>query len=516
MKPVCLAILDGWGINPDPSGNAPLLAKTPNLDALFKEYPATALKNSGLSVGLPDGQMGNSEVGHLTMGAGRVVYQELTKINLTIESGSFFREPALARTLAIVKQNNKALHLMGLVSDGGVHSHIGHLFALLDAAKCAGLDRVYIHVFLDGRDTPPTSGAGYVRALVEKLKSVGIGEIATISGRYYAMDRDRRWERVAKAYDAMVLGKGEQARDAVSAPGAAGTIEESYKRNVTDEFVKPTVILGRSGRAKTISDGDSVIFFNFRADRARELARALTDPGFDGFERERVPGLGRFLCMTEYDNTLKLPVIFESSNLKNILGEVLANKNVAQFRVSETEKYAHVTFFFNGGVEAPFPGEERLLIPSVKDVPTYDLAPAMRSVEIADAVVKKMEEGKTGFVLLNIANGDMVGHTGVLGAAIAACEAVDRAVGRIADAARKRGWSLIVTSDHGNVEKMFAEDNASPQTAHTTNLVPFILVDDALKGVRLREGGALMDIAPTVLKLMGIEKPAEMTGTALY
>jgi len=500
--------MDGWGINPETAGNATVLARTPNLVRLRKEYPATQLDTSGFSVGLPDGQMGNSEVGHLTMGTGRVIYQDLTRIGKSIESGDFFRNPVLNGLLEDVSKKGTALHLMGLLSDGGVHSHISHLFAILEAAKKKGISRVCIHAFLDGRDTPPASGKGYMETLVNHLDS--FASVATISGRYYAMDRDNRWDRVKKAYEAMVKGEGLKARDPVEA------VEAAYRNGETDEFVTPTVIVDDSGAPKTIKDGDGVIFFNFRSDRARELTKAFTGNDFDGFDRGERLKLEGFACMAEYDRSFKLPVLFKPQGLANILAEVLSANNLRQFRVSETEKYAHVTFFFNGGREEPYPGEERLLIPSVKDVPTYDKKPEMRAIEIASAAVEKINAGGYSFILMNFANGDMVGHTGVLEAAIKACETVDRAAGMVADAALNRGWAVIITSDHGNAEMMIDRATNSPHTAHTTMPVPFILADNDEKGIKLRTGGGLEDVAPTVLKIMGIEKPAEMTGKPLF
>ncbi len=510
LKRVCLIIMDGWGINPDDGGNATALASTPDLSRLSREYPSAAIDTSGLSVGLPEGQMGNSEVGHLTIGAGRVIYQELTRITKAVKEGEFLKNPMLDELFSYLRDKGSALHLMGLLSDGGVHSHITHLFALLDAAKAKGLRKVYIHAFLDGRDTPPSSGAGYMEELVKYIAGIGLGEVATISGRYYAMDRDNRWERVERAYDAMTKGAGVEAKDPVQA------IKDAYGRGETDEFVQPTVIIESGKPIGTVSDNDAVIFFNFRADRAREITGAFVTNDFNGFERAARPVLVRFVCMTEYDQKLNLPVLFKPQELKNMLGEVLSVNGIRQFRVSETEKYAHVTFFFNGGKEPPLPGEERLLIPSVKDVPTYDKKPEMRAFEIAAAAVKKLKEDRYSFMLMNFANGDMVGHTGELGAAIKACEAVDKSVGMVAAEALARGWAVIITSDHGNAEQMKDPSTGSPYTAHTTNLVPFILCHDGLKGVRLRDGAGLKDIAPTVLKIMGIEKPPEMTGEALY
>jgi 2,3-bisphosphoglycerate-independent phosphoglycerate mutase len=510
VKPVCLIVMDGWGMNPDAAGNATAIARTLNLSRIRGEYPATTIDTSGFSVGLPNGQMGNSEVGHLTLGAGRVIYQELTRIGKSIESGEFFRNPVLNGLLDDVRKKGTSLHLMGLLSDGGVHSHISHLFAILEAAQKKGISRVYIHAFLDGRDTPPSSGKGYMETLVKRLNSAGAGVVATVSGRYYAMDRDNRWDRIKKAYDAMVKGIGSKAKDPVEA------VEAAYRNGETDEFVTPTVIVDDSGAPKTIKDGDGVIFFNFRSDRARELTKAFIVGDFDGFDRGERVKLACFACMTEYDRSFNLPVLFKPQGLVNILAEILSANNLRQFRVSETEKYAHVTFFFNGGREEPYPGEDRVLIPSVKDVPTYDKKPEMRAIEIASAAVEKINAGGYSFILMNFANGDMVGHTGVLDAAVKACETVDRAVGMVADAALKRGWAVIITSDHGNAEMMIDKTTNSPHTAHTTTPVPFILADNDEKWIKLRTGGGLQDVAPTVLKIMGIEKPAEMTGKPLF
>ncbi|MEK6530897.1 MAG: 2,3-bisphosphoglycerate-independent phosphoglycerate mutase [Deltaproteobacteria bacterium] len=510
IRPVCLIVMDGWGVRSDRDANATMLASTPVLTRLQKEYPSTTLDCSGLSVGLPAGQMGNSEVGHLTMGAGRVVYQELTRISKEIEEGDFRKNPVLNGLLSDAAKTGASVHLMGLVSDGGVHSHITHLYALLDCAKASGVKNVFVHAFLDGRDTPPKSGIGYVTALQSYMDKITTGHVATVSGRYYAMDRDNRWERIKKAYDALAMGRG------IKAYTAEDAVEQAYRRGETDEFISPTVIVDMDRPVATVDDADNIIFFNFRADRARELARAFTDDGFKEFEREKTPGLRNFLCFTEYDASLKLPALFRQQNLKNILAEVLSGNNIAQFRVSETEKYAHVTYFFNGGREQPFPGEERLLIPSVKHVPTYDLYPQMRAEEIADAAARKIREGHVKFVLLNLANGDMVGHTGVLGAALKAAEAVDKAVGVVVEEALKMGFAVLLTSDHGNLEQMTDPSTKSPYTAHTLNRVPFILVDDTRKGASLRQDGGLQDIAQTVLKIMGIERPAEMRGEPLF
>ncbi len=510
MTPVCLIVMDGWGINPDKEGNATVLARTPNLAKLYKKYPVTSIDTSGLSVGLPEGQMGNSEVGHLTMGAGRIMYQELTRIGKSIESGEFFKNPVLNGLIDDIREKGTALHLMGLLSDGGVHSHINHLFSLIEAAKKKGVGEVFIHAFMIGRNTPPSSGKGYMERLVSYLKGAGLGSVATVSGRFYAMDRDNRWERIKKAYDAIVKGEGLKAKDPVEA------IEAAYGNDETDEFVTPTVVIDKNGAPRTVRAGDGMIFFNFRADRAREITKAFVNNDFDGFERGDRMRLTGFVCMTQYDVKLSLPVLFKPQSLVNILADILSAKKLRQFRVSETEKYAHVTFFFNGGREEPYPGEDRLLIPSAKDVPTYDKKPEMRAIEIASAAVEKINSGGYSFILMNFANGDMVGHTGVLEAAIKACETVDRAVGMVTEAALMRGWAVLITSDHGNAEMMIDGTTHFPHTAHTTNPVPLILVDDREKGIKLRAGGGLEDVAPTVLKIMGIEKPAEMTGTPIF
>lgn len=510
MKKVCLIVMDGWGINPEREGNAIRLASTPNLDRLVKEYPSTAIDTSGLSVGLPEGQMGNSEVGHLTMGSGRIIYQELTRIGKVISEGGLDNNPELEILASNLKASGRALHLMGLLSDGGVHSHISHLFGLLDIFRRKGLEKVYIHAFLDGRDTPPSSGAKYMDELLSYIKKSGSSaRVATVMGRYYAMDRDNRWDRVKKAYDAITGNSGLYAADPLQA------INDSYAKGENDEFVKPVVLTDGGKPVGPLSDGDGIIFFNFRADRARETARAFVLDKFDGFDRAIRPALSGFVCMTEYDSSLALPVLFKPQELKNILGEVLSRAGERQFRVSETEKYAHVTFFFNGGSEAPFEGEERLLIPSVKDVATYDLKPEMRAIEIAEAAVEKIKDDSYGFMLMNFANGDMVGHTGIIEAAVKACETVDRAVGMVADAALERGWTVIITADHGNAEQMKDPENGGPFTAHTTNMVPFIFADKEKKGVRLAKGG-LQDVAPTVLKAMGLAQPTDMTGKPLF
>ena len=504
MKPVCLMIMDGWGVNERTEGNATKMAATPNLDALLKKYPSTTLSPSGECVGLPTGQMGNSEVGHLTIGAGRVVYQDLLRITKAAEDGSLSKNPKLKECFASVREGS-SLHLMGLLSDGGVHSHIEHLHALLGAAKEAGLEKVFIHAFLDGRDTPPKSAEKFVHALEEKTRELQIGRVATISGRYYAMDRDNRWDRVELAYKAMTRGEG------LSAASAEEAVTAAYARGESDEFVLPTVVCPEG----VISDGDGVIFFNFRADRAREITRALALDDFDGFERPSRLVLSSFLCMSEFDSSFALPSLFSKERPVNILPEVLSARGIKQFRVSETEKYAHVTFFFNGGGDVPYPGEDRELIESVRDVPTYDLAPRMRAIEIAESAARAIEEGGYGFILLNLANGDMVGHTGSIEAAIEGCEAVDEAVGIVTKAASAGGWSVIVTSDHGNAEEMIDQETGEVVTAHSTKDVPFILVDDERRGLDLPRGGGLRDLAPTVLKIMEIPVPEEMDGSPL-
>ena len=478
-----------------------MAAKKPNLDRLFRENPLTQIGASGLNVGLPNGQMGNSEVGHTNIGAGRIVYQELTRITKEIEDGEFYKNPALVKAVAAAKAKGTALHLIGLLSDGGVHSHNSHLYALLELAKQNGLSKVYVHALLDGRDVPPSSGKGFVEDCLAKMQEIGVGEIATVAGRYYAMDRDNRWERVSKAYNAMVVGEGVQNPDAVAA------VAKSYEDGVTDEFVMP-VVCGPEGR---ISADDSVIFFNFRPDRARELTRAFVDPDFTGFERAKGFFPLTYICMTQYDATMpNVDVAFHPQSLKNTLGEYLSNLGMTQLRIAETEKYAHVTFFFNGGVETVYPGEDRVLIHSPK-VATYDLQPEMSAYAVTDALVEKIDSGMYDVIILNYANCDMVGHTGIFDAAKAAVEAVDICVGRVIDAIERMHGTAIITADHGNAEKMYEEDG-SPFTAHTTNPVPFCVVGYPCK---LRENGKLADIAPTMLKILGLPQPAEMTGESI-
>ena len=499
-KPLILMIMDGFGIGPD-YGNAIAAAKKPNLDRLFAENPITKIGASGLSVGLPDGQMGNSEVGHTNIGAGRIVYQELTRITKSIDDGDFFQNPAFVGAVDKAAAGGKALHLMGLLSDGGVHSHNAHLYALLKLAKQHGCKKVYVHAFLDGRDVPPSSGADYVADCEARMKELGVGKIATVMGRYYAMDRDNRWERVSKAYAAMVYGEGAQASDPVQA------VKDSYANGVTDEFVVPAVCVKNA----TVEAGDSVIFFNFRPDRAREITRTFVDPEFKGFERKKGFFPLNFVCMTQYDATMpNVDVAFRPEALKNTFAEYISGKGLTQLRIAETEKYAHVTFFFNGGVETVYPGEERALIQSPK-VATYDLKPEMSAYLVTDELLKRIDSGKYDVIILNFANCDMVGHTGVFDAAKAAVEAVDECVGKVVDDIRRHDGVALITADHGNAEQMLAQDG-TPFTAHTTNLVPFCVVGYPCK---LREGGKLADIAPTMLKILGLPQPPEMTGKSI-
>ncbi|MBE6940379.1 MAG: 2,3-bisphosphoglycerate-independent phosphoglycerate mutase [Ruminococcaceae bacterium] len=496
--PTTLIIMDGFGMAPSGPTNAVSVASTPVLDRLFAEYAHTTLSASGLDVGLPDGQMGNSEVGHTNIGGGRVVFQDLPRINRAIEDGSFFRNEAYNKAMEDCLKNGGSLHLYGLLSDGGVHSHIRHLFALLEMAKQKGLEKVYVHAFLDGRDVSPTSGRDFVAQCADKCAQLGVGKIATVMGRYYAMDRDKRWERVQMAYDAMVYGQGIRNADPVAA------VEASYAAGVTDEFVEP-VVCDPEG---TISDRDSVIFFNYRPDRAREITRALVDPEFDGFQREYFPTT--YVCNTEYDATMpNVLVAWPRILMRNGLGEYLSSVGMTQLRIAETEKYAHVTFFFNGGVETQYPGEDRVLVNSPK-VATYDLQPEMSAPEVCERCVERIESGQYDVIILNFANCDMVGHTGVLEAAVKAVETVDTCVGRVVDATLKMGGIAMVTADHGNAEQM-EEPDGKPMTAHTTNLVPFILCG---AGSQLRPG-RLADIAPTILDVMGLACPEEMDGQTL-
>lgn len=499
-RPVLLCIMDGFGKNESTYGNAIAAAKKPNLDKIVSENPMTFIGASGLDVGLPDGQMGNSEVGHTNIGAGRVVYQELTRITKSIQDGDFFTNEALVGAMENCKKNSSALHLMGLMSDGGVHSHNTHLYGIMELAKRSGVDKVYIHCFMDGRDVPPTSGKDYLAELYEKCDEIGVGEIATVMGRYYAMDRDNRWERVVKAYKAMTEGEG------VKFDCACKMMEESYANDVTDEFIVPAV----SEKAVPVKDNDSIVFFNFRPDRAREITRAFVDPAFSGFEREQLKGL-YYVCMTQYDATMpNVHVAFKPETLENTFGEYISDKGLKQLRIAETEKYAHVTFFFNGGVEKQYPGEDRILVKSPA-VATYDLQPEMSAYEVTDKLLAAIESDKYDAIILNYANCDMVGHTGVFDAAVKAVEAVDTCVGKIVDAVAAKGGVTLITADHGNADKMYEADG-SPFTAHTTNPVPFIVVGYPCE---LREGGRLCDIAPTMLKIMGLEQPKEMTGVSI-
>ena len=493
--------MDGFGINPGAKGNAIEAANTPNLSRIFKENPFTTIGASGLDVGLPDGQMGNSEVGHTNIGAGRVVYQMLVKISKSIQDGDFYNIAVLKDAIKNCKDNGTALHLAGLLSDGGVHSHIEHLFGLLEMAKREGLDKVYVHCIMDGRDVSVTSGVGFVKELCDKMKEIGVGKIATISGRYYAMDRDFAWDRVEKAYAAMVYGEGNQNPDPVDA------MEKSYADGVTDEFIVPTVV----NKEGTVKSGDSMVFFNFRPDRARQITRAFVDEAFDGFERKNGFFPLNYVCMTQYDETMpNVTVAFPPEELKMTLGEYLAANGMTQLRIAETQKYAHVTFFFNGGEEKTFDGEDRILIQS-PDVPTFDLMPEMSAYPVCDAVVEKIKSGKYDVVILNFANCDMVGHTGVFDAAVKAVEAVDECVGKVVDAALSMDGAVIITADHGNADKMIGDDG-KPFTPHSTNPVPFCVVG---YDCELKETGRLADIAPTMLKILGLPQPAEMTGESM-
>ncbi len=509
VRPLLLVIMDGWGWREEEEANAVRLAGTPHLDALRAEYPFTLLEASGEAVGLPEGQMGNSEVGHLNIGAGRIVYQDLTRINRAIREGTFFRNPELLRVAERVRETGGKIHLLGLVSDGGVHSSIEHLYALLELYAREGLnDRVFVHAFTDGRDTAPDVADRFLEALLRRMSEISCGKVATVSGRYYAMDRDRRWERTRLAYEALVMGRGLTAPDPVSA------VREAFARGETDEFIKPTVIVEDGRPVATIDDGDAVVFFNFRADRARQLTRALTDPNFNEFPREKFPKLSYFVCFTLYDETFDLPVAFPPEKLHRIWGEEVSRAGLIQLRIAETEKYAHVTYFFNGGEEKTFPGEERKLIPSPREVPTYDLKPEMSAYEVTEELIRRLKTRRYGLVVLNFANGDMVGHTGVLEAAVKAVKVVDECVGKVVRVFREtHGGAVIVTADHGNCELM-ADENGHPHTAHTANPVPFYLVDDRFRGRKLRSG-ILADIAPTGLYLMGLPIPEEMTGRVL-
>ena len=504
-KLTMLMILDGFGDNPNKDGNAIKLAKTPNIDKLMKKYSNVDINTSGLAVGLPEGQMGNSEVGHTNIGAGRIVYQELTRITKSIEEGDFFSNPEFIAAIENCKKNNSKLHILGLVSDGGVHSHIRHLYGLLEMAKRRDFEDVYIHCFLDGRDTPPASAESYILKLQEKMNEKQIGKIASISGRFYAMDRDKRWQRVQKCYDALVNGQGNKAGSVVKA------IEDSYQKEVFDEFVEPTVICNGEEPIATIGKNDSVIFFNFRPDRAREITRTLVDPEFNEFETKKDLNL-YYVCFTSYDETMpNVHIAFKKEPLKNTFGEYISEKGYTQLRIAETEKYAHVTFFFNGGEEKQYKGEDRILIPSPK-VQTYDLKPEMSAIEVTDKVVEAINSDKYNCIILNYANPDMVGHTGNLEAAIKAIETIDGCVERVVEAMAEKQGVILMTADHGNAEQMIDYKTGEPHTAHTTNPVPLVLI--GMQGVKLKEG-KLADLAPTMLDIIGLEKPEEMTGNSL-
>src|SRR6476620_6219589 len=526
-KPLILIILDGWGYSPKIEANAIALARKPTYDRLLREYPNTLIHTSGPFVGLPEGQMGNSEVGHLNIGAGRIVHMDITRIDLMIQNGDFFSHPVLLQAMKHARSGERRLHLFGLISDGGVHSQQAHLYALLKMAKQNGLERVFVHAFMDGRDTLPTNGAGYLEQLQQKMREYSCGKIATVNGRYYAMDRDRRWERIAKAYNAMAFADAEGGKQTDPVQG----MKESYNKGVTDEFVMPFVCTDTHGQAlATIRDDDSCICFNFRADRVRQITRALTRnsglnekggsnlPGAADLEntipRNRVPKNLHYVCMTQYDKNFSLPVVIPPESMANILANVMGGLNMRNLRVAETEKYAHVTYFFNGGVEQPFPGEDRLMVPSQK-VATYDLKPEMSAAGIADAVVKSVEEGTFDVIVVNFANADMVGHSGKLERTIKAVETVDGCLGRIETAVQAKGGALLITADHGNAEVMIDPVTGGPHTAHTTNPVPFIVVSEDAQKLALRSEGSLQDISPTVLGMLGFDQPKEMTGKDL-
>lgn len=507
-KPTVLMILDGYGLNDKKEANAVAMANTPVMDELMTECPFVKGAASGMAVGLPEGQMGNSEVGHLNMGAGRIVYQELTRITKEIEDGKFFKNEAFLQAVKNCKENNSDLHFFGLLSDGGVHSHNSHMYGLLELAKREGLKNVYVHAFLDGRDTAPSSGKGFVEEALKKMDEIGVGKIASVMGRYYVMDRDNRWDRVEKAYKAIADGEG------VTAPDALTAVQQSYDKDETDEFVLPTVIVENGTPVATVKDKDSVIFYNFRPDRAREITRAFCADDFDGFDRKGGRKDTTYVCFGEYDVTIPNKIIaFNKVEITNTFGEVLAKAGKTQLRTAETEKYAHVTFFFNGGVEEPNKGEERLLVKSPK-VATYDLQPEMSAYEVCDGLVNAIKSNEYDVIIINFANPDMVGHTGVQEAAVKAVEAVDECVGKVVAAIKEVDGQMFICADHGNCEQLIDYETGAPFTAHTTNPVPFILVnyDDAYT---LREGGCLADIAPTLLEMMGMEQPVEMTGKSL-
>ena len=502
MRPIAIIIMDGFGISPTQEGNAIAHASKSNLERLWKQYPTTTLKASGLAVGLPRGQMGNSEVGHLNLGGGRIVYQDLTRISLAVENGTFASNPVLQEAMNLARKGGSKLHLIGLLSDGGVHSHITHLYALLEMARSMDLSRVFVHAILDGRDVPPRSALGYFRDLEEKFSQTGTGSTATVSGRYYTMDRDRRWERVEKAYRCLVYGEG------LRADSAEEAVRKGYDRGENDEFIMPTVVDDKG----MVDDGDSIIFFNFRPDRAREITRAFVDKDFQEFATK--PIRVHYTCMTQYDATLNAPVAYPAENLIDTLGEVVSRAGLKQLRIAETEKYAHVTYFFNGGKEEVNPGEDRVLIPSPK-VATYDLQPQMSAYEVRDELLARLDSGRYDLVVLNFANPDMVGHTGIFEAAVKAVEVVDGCVGEIVNRILSLGGAVLLTADHGNAEKMQDSDTGQPHTAHTTNPVPISLITSDRKSYRLREDGILADVAPTALELMHIPQPEAMTGRTL-
>ncbi len=526
-KPLILVILDGWGYRAETKANAIALARKPTYDRLLREYPNTLIHTSGPFVGLPEGQMGNSEVGHLNIGAGRIVHMDITRIDLMIQNGELFKHPVLLEAMKHAAEGNRRLHFFGLISDGGVHSRQEHLYALIKMAKQNGLERVFVHAFMDGRDTLPTNGAGYLEQLQQKMREYNCGKIATVNGRYYAMDRDRRWERVVKAYNAMVFADAEGGKQADPVQG----MKESYNKGVTDEFVMPFVCTDSKGQAlATIRDDDACICFNFRADRVREITRALTRnsglnaqggsdlPGAADLDaaipRDRVPKNLHYVCMTQYDKNFNLPAVIPPESMANILANVMGGLNMRNLRVAETEKYAHVTYFFNGGVEQPFPGEDRVLVPSPK-VATYDLKPEMSAAGIADAVVKATEDGTFDVVIVNFANADMVGHSGKIEPTIKAVETVDACLDRIEKAVRAKGGAMLITADHGNAEMMIDPATGGPHTAHTTNPVPFIVVAENAKQFTLKPNGSLRDISPTLLGMLGVDEPKEMTGADL-
>lgn len=505
-----LAILDGWGAGPLTQANAIYMADTPNMDRWQSTYPYTTLLAHNGAVGLPEGQMGNSEVGHLNIGAGRIVYQDFTRINRAIESGSFFNNDILKNTFAKAVKNKSALHLMGLISDGGVHSHLNHLLALLKMAAEHGLTDVFIHAFMDGRDTPPTSGVDYISQLQHELVWIGTGRLATISGRFYAMDRDKRWERIKIAWQAIVDGRGVLGRDPVQA------VKDAYHRGETDEFIKPVVLLDENARpVATVKDNDIVLMFNFRADRVRELTHVFTDRNWDEFPVDHRPGLADYVTFTQYDKHFILPVVFPPVSMDHILPEEISSSGLRQLRIAETEKYAHVTYFFNGGREEPYGLEDRVLIPSPKEVATYDQKPEMSAFLVTEELLRRMDSEDYSLIVLNFANGDMVGHSGIMDAAIKACEAVDTCLGKIVEKFTARGGIVIITADHGNAETMHDPHSKSPITAHSSNPVPFILINEQYKNAKLHQDGSLRDIAPTILRMMNLPIPAEMTGRSL-